>query len=41
MTALAEKPVFDPDAPTRREGLKLLGPEEIKELEVLRNLELK
>ena len=41
VTALAEKPVFDPDAPTRREGLKLLGPEEIKELEVLRNLELK
>lgn len=41
VTALAEKPVFDADAPTRRQGLGLLGPEEIKELEVLSGLTLK
>ncbi|PKY01123.1 TauD-domain-containing protein [Aspergillus campestris IBT 28561] len=32
VTALAEKPFFDPSAPTRREGLGLLGPDELKEL---------
>lgn len=38
VTALAEKPVFDANAPTRRQGLGLLGPEEIEELEVLISL---
>ncbi|KAJ5811313.1 hypothetical protein N7474_007614 [Penicillium riverlandense] len=33
VTALAEKPIFDPKAPTRRENLGLLGPDEIQELE--------
>ncbi|CAL5873085.1 uncharacterized protein PFLUO_LOCUS7354 [Penicillium psychrofluorescens] len=33
VTALAEKPSFDPKAPTRREKLGLLGPDEIQELE--------
>ena len=28
VTALAEVPYFDPDAPTRREALGLLGPDE-------------
>ncbi|KAL4894895.1 hypothetical protein BDV59DRAFT_212150 [Aspergillus ambiguus] len=32
VTALAEKPFFDPNAPTRREDLGLLGPDEIEEL---------
>jgi len=32
VTSLAEKPIFDANAPTRREGLGLLGPEEIQEL---------
>ena len=35
VTSLAEKPVFDPTAPTRREHLGLLGPEEAEELEKL------
>ena len=38
MTSLAEKPVFDPNAPTRREKLGLLGPEEVAELEKLASL---
>ncbi|KAH8695135.1 alpha-ketoglutarate-dependent taurine dioxygenase [Talaromyces proteolyticus] len=33
VTSLAEKPYFDPTSPTRREGLGILGPDEIKELE--------
>lgn len=33
VTALAEKPFFDPKAPTRREALGLLGPDEVGELE--------
>jgi hypothetical protein len=41
VTSLAEKPVFDPAAPTRREKLGLLGPEEVAELEKLVGLELK
>lgn len=32
MTSLAEKPIFDASAPTRREKLGLLGPEEVQEL---------
>ncbi|GMF78459.1 unnamed protein product [Aspergillus oryzae] len=32
VTALAEKPFFDPNAPTRRQALGLLGPDEIQEL---------
>ena len=31
VTALAEKPYFDPKAPTRREALGLLGPDELNE----------
>ncbi|KAJ5423192.1 Taurine catabolism dioxygenase TauD/TfdA [Penicillium cf. griseofulvum] len=38
VTSLAEKPVFDPIAPTRREKLGLLGPEEVAELEKLAGL---
>ncbi|KAK4903975.1 hypothetical protein LTR66_017955 [Elasticomyces elasticus] len=38
VTSLAEKPVFDPTAPTRREHLRLLGPEETEELEKLGGL---
>ncbi|KUL86969.1 hypothetical protein ZTR_05740 [Talaromyces verruculosus] len=33
VTSLAEKPYFDPNSPTRRQALGLLGPSEIKELE--------
>jgi hypothetical protein len=32
VTALAEKPFFDPNAPTRREKLGILGADEIEEL---------
>lgn len=32
VTSLAEKPFFDPNAPTRREKLGLLGKDEIEEL---------
>lgn len=32
VTSLAEKPFFDPKAPARREGLGLLGKDEIEEL---------
>ncbi|KAJ0160531.1 putative alpha-ketoglutarate-dependent sulfonate dioxygenase [Colletotrichum tanaceti] len=32
VTSLAEKPYFDPEAPTRREALGLLGPDEKEEL---------
>lgn len=32
VTALAEKPYFDPKSPTRRQALGLLGPSEIEEL---------
>lgn len=32
VTALAEKPFFDPNAPTRRQALGLLGADEIQEL---------
>jgi hypothetical protein len=35
VTALAEKPYFDPKAKTRREALGLLGSDEIEELESL------
>ncbi|KAJ5295851.1 hypothetical protein N7508_010672 [Penicillium antarcticum] len=35
VTSLAEKPFFDAGAPTRREALGLLGPQEIEELEKL------
>ena len=38
MTSLAEKPVFDPDTPTRREKVGLLGPEEVAELNKLTSL---
>jgi hypothetical protein len=38
VTSLAEKPFFDPNAPTRREKLGLLGPEEVAELEKLSDL---
>lgn len=38
VTSLAEKPIFDADAPTRREALGLLGPQEIAELEKLTGL---
>ncbi|PLN86493.1 TauD-domain-containing protein [Aspergillus taichungensis] len=34
VTALAEKPFFVPSAPTRREGLGLLGPDELEELRI-------
>lgn len=32
VTSLAEKPFFDAKAPTRREGLGMLGKDEIEEL---------
>lgn len=41
VTSLAEKPVFDPNAPTRREKLGFLGQEEIDELVSLKELSLK
>ncbi|KAJ5751660.1 Taurine catabolism dioxygenase TauD/TfdA [Penicillium odoratum] len=41
VTSLAEKPFFDSNAPTRREALGLLGPEEIAELASLKKLELR
>ncbi|KAJ5982957.1 Taurine catabolism dioxygenase TauD/TfdA [Penicillium waksmanii] len=41
VTSLAEKPVFDANAPTRRESLGLLGQEEIDELVSLKELSLK
>jgi hypothetical protein len=41
VTSLAEKPVFDANAPTRREKLGLLGQEEIDELVSLKELSLK
>lgn len=41
VTSLAEKPIFDPEAPTRREKLGLLGQEEIDELVALDQLSLK
>lgn len=33
VTSLAEKPYFDPKAPTRREALGLLGKDEEEELQ--------
>jgi hypothetical protein len=30
VTSLAEKPYFDPNAPTRRQALGLLGPDELQ-----------
>jgi hypothetical protein len=41
VTSLAEKPVFDANAPTRREALGLLGPEEIEELQKFGQLQIK
>jgi hypothetical protein len=41
VTSLAEKPVFDGNAPTRREALGLLGPEEVQELQKVSQLEIK
>lgn len=41
VTSLAEKPVFDAKAPTRREALGLLGPEELEELQKFSQLEIK
>lgn len=32
VTALGEKPFFDPKSPTRREKLGILGPDELAEL---------
>ncbi|KAJ5902978.1 Taurine catabolism dioxygenase TauD/TfdA [Penicillium tannophilum] len=40
VTSLAEKPLFNSSAPTRREALGLLGPEEIEELASMKKLEL-
>ncbi|KAJ5805394.1 Taurine catabolism dioxygenase TauD/TfdA [Penicillium pulvis] len=40
VTSLAEKPLFNSSAPTRREALGLLGPEEIEELASMNKLEL-
>jgi hypothetical protein len=41
VTSLAEKPGFDANAPTRRQALGLLGPEEIEELQKFSQLEIK
>ena len=41
VTSLAEKPIFDANAPTRREALGLLGPEEVQELQKVSKLEIK
>jgi len=40
VTSLAEKPIYDANAPTRREKLGLLGKEEIDELVLLDKLKL-